>query len=97
MLIVGCEDASDKSAQKWRVSSRRSPGSAPRLNYVASQQEVEDNLRLGRESRSFEVKSPGNISNKHYVARVARAAMAMATSATAARFVSASTTTRWPP
>lgn len=41
------------------------------------QQDVEDSLRLGRESRSFEVKGSGGITDKHYVARVVRAVMAM--------------------
>lgn len=44
---------------------------------MTKQKEIEDNLRLGRESRSFEVKGPGSLTDKHYVARVARAAMAM--------------------
>jgi hypothetical protein len=44
---------------------------------VISQQDVEDSLRLGYESRSFEVKGPGTITEKQYVARVVRAAMAM--------------------
>ncbi|MBB1034464.1 hypothetical protein G6031_08685 [Dietzia sp. CQ4] len=44
---------------------------------MISQQEVEDSLRLGYESRSFEVKGPGTITDKQYVARVVRAAMAM--------------------
>lgn len=42
-----------------------------------TQQDVEDGLRLGRESRSFEVKGSGSITDKQYVARVARAVMAM--------------------
>ncbi len=45
---------------------------------MVSQQEVEDSLRLGRESRSFEVKGKGDLTDKQYVARVVRAAMAMA-------------------
>ena len=44
---------------------------------MVSQQDVEDSLRLGRESRSFEVKGPGSMTDKQYVARVVRAAMAM--------------------
>lgn len=44
---------------------------------MASRQDVEDSLRLGRESRSFEVKGPGSITDKQYVARVVRATMAM--------------------
>ena len=39
--------------------------------------DIEDSLRLGRESRSFEVKGHGSITDKHYVARVVRAVMAM--------------------
>lgn len=42
-----------------------------------TQQDVEDSLRLGRESRSFEVKGSGSITDKQYVARIARAVMAM--------------------
>ena len=44
---------------------------------MVSKQDVEDSLRLGRESRSFEVKGPGRITDKPYVARVVRAVMAM--------------------
>lgn len=44
---------------------------------MVSQQEVEDSLRLGRETRSFEVKGPGSLKDNHYVARVVRAVMAM--------------------
>lgn len=44
---------------------------------MVSQQDVEVSLLLGYESRSFEVKGPGTIRDKQYVARVARAAMAM--------------------
>lgn len=42
-----------------------------------NQRDVEDILRLGQETRSFEAKSPGDLDNKHYVARVVRADMAM--------------------
>ena len=42
-----------------------------------TQQDIEDGLRLGRESRSLELKGPGSISDKQYVARVVRAVMAM--------------------
>ena len=45
---------------------------------MVTQQDVEDSLRLGRESRSFEVKGSGNIADKQYVARVVGAVMAMA-------------------
>ena len=44
---------------------------------MVSQEEVEDNLRLDRESRSFEVKGPGSLGDWQYVTKVARAAMAM--------------------
>ena len=44
---------------------------------MVDQRDVEESLRLGRESRSFEVKCPGSISDKAYVARVVRAVMAM--------------------
>lgn len=44
---------------------------------MVAQQDVEDSLRLGYESRSFEVKGPGTIADKQYVTRVVRAAMAM--------------------
>ena len=44
---------------------------------MVSRQDVEDSLRLGRESRSFEVKGHGSITDKQYVARVVRATMAM--------------------
>lgn len=44
---------------------------------MVTQQDVEDSLRLGRESRSFEVKGAGSITDKQYVARVVRAVMAM--------------------
>lgn len=45
---------------------------------MITQQDVEDSLRLGRESRAFEVKAPGSMTDSQYVARVARAVMAMA-------------------
>jgi len=41
------------------------------------QRYVEEVLALGHELRSFEVKGPGSINDKAYVAKVARAAMAM--------------------
>lgn len=44
---------------------------------MVTQQDVEDSLRLGRESRSFEVKGSGSITDKQYFARVVRAVMAM--------------------
>lgn len=44
---------------------------------MVDQRDVEESLRLGRESRSFEVKGPGSTSDKAYVARVVRAVMAM--------------------
>lgn len=44
---------------------------------MVSKQDIEESLRLGRESRSFEVKGPGSITDKLYVARVVRATMAM--------------------
>jgi hypothetical protein len=39
---------------------------------------VEQLLLLGHESRSFEVKGPGELKDKAFCAKVARAAMAMA-------------------
>ncbi len=39
--------------------------------------EVEEILSLGHELRSFEAKSPGDLSDKAYCAKIARAAMAM--------------------
>ena len=39
--------------------------------------EVEDLFGLGHESRSFEVKGPGLLTDSAYCARVARAVMAM--------------------
>jgi hypothetical protein len=44
---------------------------------VVTINEVEDLLALGHEIRSFEVKGPGEVSDKAFVSRVARAAMAM--------------------
>jgi hypothetical protein len=44
---------------------------------VVDQQYVEEILALGHEVRSFEVKGPGSITDKAFVAKVARAAMAM--------------------
>lgn len=44
---------------------------------MVSIQDVEQFLRLGHETRSFEVKGPGKVTETAYVARVARAAMAM--------------------
>jgi hypothetical protein len=44
---------------------------------VLTSVEVEEILALGHELRSFEVKGPGEITDKAYCARVARAAMAM--------------------
>lgn len=45
---------------------------------VASQDDVEQLLSVGNESPSFEVKGPGSLADKAFVAKVARAAMAMA-------------------
>lgn len=42
-----------------------------------TQPEVEEILALGHEIRSFEVKRPGSLNDKAYVAKIARAAMAM--------------------
>ena len=39
--------------------------------------EVKELLTLGYETRAFEVKGPGSLKDKAYVARVARAVMAM--------------------
>lgn len=39
--------------------------------------DVEQLLALGHETRSFEVKAPGDLSDKAYCAKVARASMAM--------------------
>ncbi|MFT4288781.1 hypothetical protein [Nocardioides sp.] len=39
--------------------------------------EVEEILALGHELRSFEAKGPGDLSDKHFCAKIARAAMAM--------------------
>lgn len=68
-------------AGPWTFTAAANPGgaaqSASTLHGVVSQQEVEDSLRLGRESRPFEVKGPGSITDKPYVARVVRATMAM--------------------
>jgi len=44
---------------------------------VVSADEIQQLLALGHEIRSFEVKSPGNLSDKAYCAKVARAAIAM--------------------
>ncbi len=44
---------------------------------MVDRQEIETLLVPGYESRSFEVKGPGNLADKAYVARVARAAMAL--------------------
>jgi hypothetical protein len=44
---------------------------------VITPDELKELLALGHETRSFEVKAPGDLSDKAYVARVARAVMAM--------------------
>jgi hypothetical protein len=44
---------------------------------VVELNELEEVFALGHETRSFEVKGPGELSDKAYVARVARAAIAM--------------------
>jgi hypothetical protein len=44
---------------------------------VVTSTEVEEILALGHELRSFEVKGPGDLSDKAYCAKIARAAMAM--------------------
>lgn len=44
---------------------------------MVDQQEVETLLAAGHEIRSFEVKGPGTLADKAYVAKVARATMAM--------------------
>ncbi len=44
---------------------------------MPSAQEVEELLAVGQETRSFEVKGPGSLKDKAYVARIARAMMAM--------------------
>lgn len=43
-------------------------------------EELEQLLTLGHETRSFEVKGPGDFTNKEYVGKVARAVMAMGNS-----------------
>lgn len=44
---------------------------------MTTQTELEQLLAVGNESTSFEVKGPGNLKDKAYVAKVARAVMAM--------------------
>ena len=44
---------------------------------MITREDVEQLLAVGNESRSFEVKGPGSLRDKEFVARVARAAMAM--------------------
>lgn len=44
---------------------------------MVSRDELQDALTFGHESRSFEVKGPGNLSDSAYCAKVARAVMAM--------------------
>src|SRR5215211_3550323 len=44
---------------------------------VLTRDELQELLALGHESRSFEVKGPGSLSDKRYCAKVARALMAM--------------------
>lgn len=52
-------------------------GPETRLTTMISQEYVEEVLAGGHEIRSFEVKGPGDITDKAYVAKVARAVMAM--------------------
>lgn len=44
---------------------------------MVTRDELQDALSLGYESRSFEVKGPGNLSDNAYCAKIARAVMAM--------------------
>lgn len=44
---------------------------------IRSVQELEERLALGHERRDFEVKGPGDVGDKAYAAKVARAVMAM--------------------
>ena len=44
---------------------------------MTTQEELEQLLAVGNESPSFEVKGPGSLSDREYVAKVARATMAM--------------------
>lgn len=44
---------------------------------MIEQRDIEQQLALNHETRAFEVKGPGNLSDKSYVAKIARAAMAM--------------------
>lgn len=52
-------------------------GQSSTLKSVVSQEYVEEILALGHEVRSFEAKGPGSLTDKIFVAKVARAAMAM--------------------
>lgn len=59
-------------AAQWRTATGRSTVLA-----VTSREDLEQLLAVGNESPSFEVKGPGSLNDKAFVAKIARAVMAM--------------------
>ncbi|MBY4208183.1 hypothetical protein HQO44_17130 [Rhodococcus fascians] len=49
----------------------------PSVHTMIEKEDVEQHLALNHETRPFEVKGPGDLAHKDYVAKIARAAMAM--------------------
>lgn len=65
------------SHRSSRIESRVGIVRTLDFDVVVTRRDLESILLLDRESRSFEVKGPGDITDKGFVARVARAVMAM--------------------
>lgn len=59
------------------IESAAGPDVHRSVMVVISQVDVEQLLAVGSESQSFEVKGPGSLSQKKFVAKIARAVMAM--------------------